>query len=842
MVSSRKRQLLNQQQKSIVVPRKSDRTHGFSRDYPLGFQTQDLENSKAGAAGAFSFVPEVENCLDSIVGAIKKLPWNIVRYPTGMRRENNRVVQGETLASNNDLQTRHPLQRAITRFQDLNNFDLMGVIAFDYTLYGTVAFEVATNDFGYNPKLEWLNPLGLDVYAPAGKIDWFRFGWNNQYVNIAPEDVAYLHNRDTYNDFVGRPRVLSAMEKINIIRNLDRFLRDYFFNNARPTLIISPADAESDFSDADFEIVKRDFRDTMKGVNGQYNTWVTQRAINATPLEQPDITKNNSISKEESDAIYEKFSVPRALRGNTATTAYKESGVVQRFMLDAVIPLALTIQEFINIEFMPHYNIEYGHEVFEFDTSAWDTVTAADQLEEQIVSSQVSAGYVTLATAQRIQERPIDKQMENRYLFRGLPMMLTQVDRLIEAEIAIAVATAQAPPPPGGAPLQGNGAGLAVGSSLGNREDEFLQRRLDAPKKSKFSEADVERDEGGQFAEQGGSDSSEEDKKPKVVISSQETFETALNASDAWGDDGKLNPNLAEVAQTYLDSKVGTDEWTELIQIIQDSGIASRIRSRGRGKISEMEQASKFSEADINRDESGQFADKPNGGDGADEEEGKPEEEEATEETVKPISKDKVREQRRPPVDAIENGAIEEWSSSLTDSEGDAISGWSIKDYGRFGSLGRGETTDFEGVEFTPEVKQRFTEFETAVESAPIYTGTSWRGLSLEGDKDSIMAEYTSNIGKSMVFDTYSSASANVEIAGNFSGAFGSTGNIPVIFEINSNKGHYIAPATQSGHDSPFTEQEVLFQPNTEFKVQNVFIGKYGFGKIEAIFVVMGDN
>ena len=57
--------------------------------YPLGMigsQTSDLPMSKAGAAASYMLVPEVHNCIASITGGVTLLPWDIKRYPTGIRR------------------------------------------------------------------------------------------------------------------------------------------------------------------------------------------------------------------------------------------------------------------------------------------------------------------------------------------------------------------------------------------------------------------------------------------------------------------------------------------------------------------------------------------------------------------------------------------------------------------------------------------------------------------------------------------------------------------------------------------------------------------------------------
>jgi phage portal protein BeeE len=467
---------------------------------PVGFGTHDIPRSKAGAAACYKYIPEVNNCVSSITGGINSLPWNIIRYEKGIRRDNKKQVEGEVLASNSDLTVRHPFQRALKVFQKANNMAFIPTVAFDYALYGEVFLEIALNNWGYNPIIEWLNPLGVEVFANHF-IEVFRYGWNNNYIAYKPHEITYLHNRDVENDFIGFPVVLSALNKVNITLNLDRFLRDYFHNNGRPGMAVMPNEQLATLSDKDHAKLLTQIRESLKGAGNQFNSWVLQRNYDLQTFEQPDLAKNSVLSKEQSDAIYEKFSVPRALRGNTSATAYKDGDeTTRRFYLDAVIPLAQTLQQFINAEVMPYYDQTIGTEVFEFDTSMFDLVTSADQLEEQIVSGQVNSGYLTLADAQRIQERPVDPALKNRYMIRGLPMTLGQVDKLIEAEIAAAEAAAQppgdpglllppgggtpsppTPPPPPGSP---GSSGLSVGPALGPRTDEFLQRRLDEPKKS----------------------------------------------------------------------------------------------------------------------------------------------------------------------------------------------------------------------------------------------------------------------------------------------------------------------------------------------------------------------
>jgi len=892
MVSSRARNLKTKPFKAI---QKSSFSNFAS--YPLGLQSRDLEDSKAGAAGAFAYISEVNNCLSSIVGGIQSLPWDIVRYEGGVREKGK---QGEVLASSIDLQTRHPLQRALKRFQRRNNFDLFGTVAFDYTLYGTVAFEVAVNNFGWNPKLEWLNPLGIEVFAPSGKIDYIRFGWNNNYISYQLEELAYLHNRDVFNDFIGRPVVLSGLDKINILRNMDRFLRDYFNNNARPSLVVQP-EKESSLSDMDYEKTKQTLRDSFKGVGSQYGTLILQKYLEITPLEQPDLVKNNVLSKEQADGIYEIFSVPRALRGNTAATAYKDGDeTTRRFFLDAILPLAEIIQGYINTEFMPHYDIKSGQEVFEYDTSAFDLVTAADQLEATVVNSQVSGGYLTLAEAQRIQERPVDSMLENRYMFRGLPMTILQVNKLIDAEIALAET------PPGGAmPPVGGGGGLGVGSPLGPREGEFMQRRLEAPKKAISTEqaqpfyilgyfddvstivhiqdtlrSTLPKDtkfvpvdnlhvtliytEDVQFAEV-------QDSLPlnpaiiSVIADGIKSFDTpdGFAIHLALRLEGSLPAVQAALVSTLKDQGVSVSEFsknykphitlcTSSKDIVYENDSVPFPLLINRLELSDekhdtliVHNLKAFSEADVDRDDEGQFAEEGGSGDGGEE----PEEELVTEEELDLpklgdsstvgtnfLPKEFVRNQTKMPYNAVALEEAEEWEMKLNVDEKTAISSWSLGSYNDFQALSEGK---IEGI--SEDSKKQFADFETAVAAAPLYKGVTWRGFGVRGETpESTLANFKSQIGGSISFDNYASSSGSSVVATGFT----TTKNAPVIFEIHSNQGHNINALSEFGGTAPDSEYEVLFQPGSNFRIRDAYIGTSvgpSGNDREPIFVILED-
>jgi phage portal protein BeeE len=418
--------------------------YGGGWDYlPLGFYSpnQDITFSKAGAAAAYSTVYEVNACVQSISDGIDLLGWNINRYPDGIRRGE----KGEPAANRDDLEPRHDLADAFNRFRAENDMGFLVTAAIDYLLYGEVYFERLENNFGSNKSLEWLNPLGMSVDDTQGRITWFRYGWNAEYVQIPPERVAYLHNRNPNNDFVGLPTCLTVMNEINIARNLDRFLRDYFLNNARPGMILTPVNEESIWSDTDYHNLLNQVKEKLKGVGGQYNTLVSQHPLSATAFEQPDIAKNATLNDQQSVAIFEVFGVPRSILGNNSATPYKDADeMTQRFYLQTVLPLARKLQSFINTQIMPFFDSS-GLTIFEFDTSPFDTTTEADRLEAEVVSMQIEDTLIDLYTAAEKQEIEPDPRLRGLYKVQGVPVPIEQLSTYWEKQLLVAPSVFNAP-------------------------------------------------------------------------------------------------------------------------------------------------------------------------------------------------------------------------------------------------------------------------------------------------------------------------------------------------------------------------------------------------------------
>lgn len=418
-------------------PTKSYPYSEWGNALPLGFggQNMDIIFNKGGAAAAFTTIYEVNACVRAVSQAINGLNWNIKHYPDGVTQNE----QGEIIGNRGDLKPRHPLAAAFQKFQLVNSMSFLETIALDYELYGEVFIERVDNIFGRNNSLEWLNPLGIQVDYHTGEIVQFRYGWNMDYLRIPVERVAYLHNRNPNNDFIGLPKPLVILNKLNISLNIDRFLRDHFSNNARPGMVMMPTDSENTFSPEDYKRTLNLVREQLQGVGGQYNTVIMQKPMQVETFDQPDIAKNTALTDQQSNAIFEMWGVPRAMLGNTSANPYKDGDeTAQRFFWHVVEPLATgVLQPYINNNLMPQYDSS-GETIFEFDVSKFDTVTNADMLEAQVIDIQSKGTLIDLYTAAKQQEIEPDDRLKGLYMVEGIPVPVEELSTYWEKQMLVA--------------------------------------------------------------------------------------------------------------------------------------------------------------------------------------------------------------------------------------------------------------------------------------------------------------------------------------------------------------------------------------------------------------------
>jgi hypothetical protein len=197
------------------------------------------------------------------------------------------------------------------------------------------------------------------------------------------------------------------------------------------------------------------------------------------------------------------------------------------------------------------------------------------------------------------------------------------------------------------------------------------------------------------------------------------------------------------------------------------------------------------------------------------------------------IPERRVRAFQSPP-NSVEQ-ASRAWAEALTSEQRSAIEYWTQNGYVEYRALGRGQQ-----LSAFSQGTRTYSHFISGMDSAPSYSGVSWRGVSVEGVGETILDNLLRQVGTSIEWDTWSSASLNAEVAGSFTRG---RADVPVLFEVYSSQGRYINAASPRAGTRD-DELEVVFAPGARFRVHNVFRGAYQspFGDRDVIIVQLEDN
>jgi len=389
-----------------------------------GAHVQSMPEGKYGASLAFMLVQEVRASILKIVESVLSFRWDIVKYP-GIEREN-----GEIIARSNDVGSRHSFQKEMRNFREINGTSLLDVIAWSWLLYGEVFIERNIAPFAMI-TLDWLNPRGVTVQYD-NQVTGYRYGWANEYISFKPEEIAYWHNRNSENDFIGLPIVSTILDQIDITRDVARYWSRYFINDARPGAAASPT-GDQEFFEKDSEQLRQQFKSEHRGTQNAWRMAVFNRPMNIVTFDAPDLSKHVTLDQHISQKIYSMFGVDPAILGDTTASQYKDKR--EQFYRFTVIPLARNIEEFINLSLLPYYIAPGEFVRFEFDTSAFDAQPELDRQQAELINLQVSGGLMDLYTAAEQQGITPNPAQRGMYNIGGMLVPASEIRTLWEKQL-----------------------------------------------------------------------------------------------------------------------------------------------------------------------------------------------------------------------------------------------------------------------------------------------------------------------------------------------------------------------------------------------------------------------
>ena len=381
-------------------------------------RNRNLSNSSWGAATAYQVVHEVNRAMRLRADAVSALDWQIVRGDT----DDDETI----IASSADSTPRHPLARAFQDTYQYSNQPLTALMCYSDDLQGEIFIQKT-----YIPtegrSLKWLNPLGVVPIIGAGNIQAFNYSqlYGGEARTLKPIEVCYYHEYNPFNDFRGQGIAQVVMQKINIARNLDDFIEDFFGNNARPSVLVSPT-GDIPLDDLQRKMLQNEMDNFLKGRGNQFSTYISRMpGLNFQPMEQPNIGNQYTIAPVLTHYIFAAFGVPLSMAGDDSGTQYKTGDDVKfAFYQNTIIPLSVHLEQFINAAIMPYFDDSGAF--FRFDTSEYDLVSTDDDLRSQIATRNYTAGLWTRNHALTyMKQRELGTQ--DFLQIDGLPIPLSEV-------------------------------------------------------------------------------------------------------------------------------------------------------------------------------------------------------------------------------------------------------------------------------------------------------------------------------------------------------------------------------------------------------------------------------
>jgi phage portal protein BeeE/2'-5' RNA ligase len=375
----------------------------------------ELTFDKYGAAIAYMSVPAVNRAVNLIADSVDALPYKIVRNETSDK------TKDETIAESSDPHPRHPLLKALRDGHNESKQSLIWLSMFSLLTYGENFLEpkpiaLLHGDIPVMPYvgLGWLNALAMTVMVSGGKINSYQYtypGGGGSH-RFDPSRVVYDHTRNPFDDFRGLSKVVVAMSKVNILRDMDRFVFDYFRNNAVPDVIASPK-GEDTFSDLDIQRLRDQIRNNLKGAGNQHRAFISPAAADWLQLEQADLDKQYSLNDPLTRTVFTTFGIPLSMAGDDSGTQYKAGDPVRvGFYQNTIIPTAKDFKNFINFEVMPFFD-DTGYERLEFDTTEFDTVSEDDEMRSTVASTNYTGGIWTQNEArQYTKQEPVTIEID----------------------------------------------------------------------------------------------------------------------------------------------------------------------------------------------------------------------------------------------------------------------------------------------------------------------------------------------------------------------------------------------------------------------------------------------
>lgn len=387
-------------------------------------QGRGFPQSEYGAALAQQLIPEIQAGLNVYATFVAGLSWQI------KDRQTDDVYQDSSTLDIDRTKPGARFMQAVRDFQTRSKHNYWKSAVYSDFIAGETYVYRVRNMSRVPTGLMWLNPLNTEPVLMRGEISHYQYNGDDRLdtgYRIEPQDIAYrMYQRNMFNDLRGHSPILAIIRESNLSNNVKKAFENYFKNGMMLGGIFSPA-GETAWSQDEVKNVRRDLTQNHKGIDNGSSWIVAPRAVNAQAFDGKDASKDFEVLQGLRQTIMLALGVSEELAGMPTNATYENLDASQRnFYKMRGIPYVKEILDFHNTQILPH--IEPGAKIYlTANTAPYETE------RPEIVSQDVTAGFIDIRTAQEKRGHTPDDDMRDVYMVGGRPMTKSVILELASA-------------------------------------------------------------------------------------------------------------------------------------------------------------------------------------------------------------------------------------------------------------------------------------------------------------------------------------------------------------------------------------------------------------------------
>lgn len=429
----------------------------YSGLLPTALQYQSRQKwgqDKQSYAMAAATNAYVANAVNLITNDVTSIPYGVWDNATDTEAEN------------------HPFMLAMKDNRKQRQQNLLQYLMRSYLIFGEAYVLPLKNGYGYHTGVQALNPLALEPFISNGQILRYEYYGDRANVSYKPNEIGYWRRENVLDDLRGLSPLASAMDDVNIYREIQRYTLDQFLRDLKLSGILTGR-GDVPVTKTELDKALEQLKEDAKG------RWIAiNSALEFTQVQQEFDASATNVSEDLRKSIAVALGIPHSIAGSWDSATYQSAPEQRKFYLQSVVgryceEMATWLTDVV----LPFYGL--GNYEFYFDVE-----TAIAPLEDQTSKStmllaQYQAGVITLNDTRTLLGYPT-LPGGDALLVGGQPLPVSQLPA-IQAPAPVAPVAPEAAPAtaalPAPAPVVGKDAW--VGLSLGNHPDLMsLQRTL----------------------------------------------------------------------------------------------------------------------------------------------------------------------------------------------------------------------------------------------------------------------------------------------------------------------------------------------------------------------------